>query len=112
MHTYQSNKAKMEANLEDYAFTIKAALDLYKNTGTIDYLTQAHKLTKQSIEKFKNNENPFFTFTENPVLFSDIISLDDNVIPSANALMAENLWTLEYLLENEEYNTKVQKMLD
>ena len=112
MHTYQANKAKMEANLEDYAFTIKAALDLYKNTGTIDYLTQADKLTKQSIEKFKNNENPFFTFTENPVLFSDIISLDDNVIPSANALMAENLWTLGYLLENEEYNTKVQKMLD
>ena len=30
MHTYQADQAKIEANLEDYAFTVRAALELYK----------------------------------------------------------------------------------
>jgi len=37
MHTYQMDQAKLEGNLEDYAFTIKAALDLYRATGTTSY---------------------------------------------------------------------------
>jgi uncharacterized protein YyaL (SSP411 family) len=45
-------------------------------------------------------------------LFSEIISVDDNVIPSANAIMAENLWALGQLIENEDYTTKAKKMLD
>ena len=111
MHTYQADEAKMEANLEDYAFTIKAALNLYQNTGIRSYLNQANELTQQVINIFETDENPFFTFTENPVLFSEIISVDDNVIPSANAIMAENLWALGQLIENEEYSIKAKNML-
>ncbi|MDC1216664.1 thioredoxin domain-containing protein [Flavobacteriaceae bacterium] len=112
MHTFQANKAKMEANLEDYAFMIRAALGLYQNTGNIDYLEQADELTENAIKKFETTKNPFFTYTKNPVIFSEIISVNDNVIPSANAIMAENLWTLGHLLEKKEYNAKAKKMLD
>ncbi len=112
MHTYQANSAKIEANLEDYAFTIAAALDLYENTGNTYYLDKADKLTKITIKKFETNENPFFTFTENPVLFSKIISLDDNVIASANSKMAENLWELGHIYENEDYTKRAKSMLD
>jgi len=112
MHTFQANQAKIEASLEDYAFTIKAALDLYQNTGGQAYLDRAVQLTQTAIKNFENDENPFFTFTKNPVLFSEIISVDDNVIPSANAIMAENLWVLGQLIENEDYTRKAKKMLD
>ena len=112
MHTFQANKAKMEANLEDYAFMIRAALGLYQNTGNADYLEQADELTENAIKNFETTKNPFFTFTKNPVMFSEIISVNDNVIPSANAIMAENLWTLEHLLEKKEYGAKAKKMLD
>ena len=112
MHTYQANSAKIEANLEDYAFTITAALDLYENTGNTYYLDKADKLAKIAIKKFETNENPFFTFTENPVLFSKIISLDDNVIASANSKMAENLWELGHIYENEDYTKRAKSMLD
>ena len=112
MHTYQADEAKMEANLEDYAFTIKAALNLYQNTGMHSYLNQANELSMQVIKIFSTAKNPYFTFTKNPVLFSEIISVDDNVIPSANAIMAENLWALGQLIENEEYTLKVKNMLD
>ena len=112
MHTYQSNKAKIEANLEDYVFTITAALDLYENTGNINYLEKADKLNKIAIKKFETRDNPFFTFTENPVLFSEIISLDDNVIASANSKMAENLWELGQIYENKDYIKRAKSMLD
>ena len=112
MHTFQDNQSKIEANLEDYAFTIRAALGLYQNTGNINYLEQSDKLTQQVIKNFKTNENPFFTFTKYPVMFSEIISIDDNVIPSANSIMAENLWILGIILENENYSKKANEMLD
>ena len=111
MHTFQANKAKMEANLEDYAFMIRAALGLYQNTGNVDYLEQADELTENAIKNFETTKNPFFTYTKNPVMFSEIISVNDNVIPSANAIMAENLWTLGHLLEKKKYSAKSKKML-
>ena len=111
MHTFQANKAKMEANLEDYSFMIRAALGLYQNTGNVDYLEQADELTENAIKNFETTKNPFFTYTKNPVMFSEIISVNDNVIPSANAIMAENLWTLGHLLEKKEYSAKAKKML-
>ena len=112
MHTFQANEAKIEANFEDYAFTIRAALSLYQNTGNIAYLEQGDRLTKIAIENFETTQNPFFTYTQNPVMFSEIISIDDNVIPSANSIMAENLWMLGHLLENKNYSSKAKKMLD
>ena len=45
-------------------------------------------------------------------MFSQIISIDDNVIPSANSIMADNLWTLGILLDNKDYSLKTNEMLD
>jgi len=112
MHTFQSNGAKLEGNLEDYAFMIKALLSLYQNTGKTQYLEQADKLTKSVIKYFKAVDNPYFTFTENPVMFSDIITLSDSTLPSANAIMAENLWIMGQLLESKQYNDMAENMLD
>jgi uncharacterized protein YyaL (SSP411 family) len=111
MHTFQLNKAKIDANLEDYAFTIRAALSLYQNTGNINYLEIGNELTQKVIRNFSTNKNPFFTYTKYPVMFSQIISIDDNVIPSANSIMAENLWILGILLDNKDYSSKANEML-
>jgi hypothetical protein len=112
MHTFQANKAKIESNLEDYAFMIRASLGLYQNTGNLDYLKQADELAENGIKNFQTSKNPFLTYTKSPVIFSEIISVNDNVIPSANAIMAENLWLLGHLLEKNEYSSKSKKMLD
>ncbi len=111
MHTYQAKKAQRDGNLEDYAFTVNAALDLYENTGDTYYLKKADQLSKIIIKNFETNENPFFTFTEKPVLFSQIISVSDNVIASANAIMAENLWKLGQLNDNDDYYKRAKNML-
>jgi uncharacterized protein YyaL (SSP411 family) len=112
MHTFQANEAKLEGNLEDYAFTVKASLSLYQNTGKTQYLEQAHKLTISAIKHFKDDDNPYFTLTENPVMFSDIITLSDSTLPSANAIMAESLWILGQLIENEQFKAMAESMLN
>ena len=104
-------QAKIDANLEDYAFIIRAALSLYQNTGNVIYLEIGNELTQKVIKNFSTNKNPFFTYTRHPVMFSQIISIDDNVIPSANSIMAENLWILGILLDNEDYSSKTSEML-
>ena len=112
MHTFQLNEAKLEGNLEDYAFMIKAALSLYQNTGNNQYLEQVDKLTNSVIKYFKAADNPYFTLTQNPVMFSDIITLNDSTLPSANAIMAENLWIMGQLFENKQYSVMAENMLD
>ena len=75
------------------------------------YAEIGNELTQKVIKNFSTNKNPFFTYTKYPVMFSQIISIDDNVIPSANSIMAENLWILGILLDNEDYSSKTSEML-
>jgi uncharacterized protein YyaL (SSP411 family) len=91
---------------------VKASLSLYQNTGETQYLEQAHKLTVSAIKQFKDDDNPYFTLTENPVMFSDIITLSDSTLPSANAIMAESLWIMGQILENKQYNDMAESMLN
>lgn len=110
-HTYQKGAPKIEGFLEDYAFLTQAALILYKNTLDTHYLDDATQWTATTIQDFKDSESPYFTFTPNPTLFSKIISVDDNVIPSANAVMAGNLWQLGQYLDQKDYLDQVDQMI-
>jgi uncharacterized protein YyaL (SSP411 family) len=110
-HTHQKGSPKIEGFLEDYAFMIQAAIALYKNSGDISLLEDAIVFNKTVLKEFKDEESPFFTFTEDPTLFSKIVGVDDNVIPSANSVMAENLWTLGQLTGEENYIEKSKAML-
>ena len=111
-HTVQQGTPKVEAFLEDYAFLIQAANALYRSTLNTQYLDDAEQWAQTTLKKFKEKESPFLTFSQDPTLVSKLVSIDDNVIPSANAVMADNLWTLAQWLGKEEYQNQAQKMLE
>ena len=111
-HTVQQGSPKVNAFLEDHAFLIQAANSLYRTTQKTDYLKDANLWTKTTIKEFNDAKSPFFTFTKDPVLVSKLVSIDDNVIPSANAIMAENLWNLGQWTGEKEYQNRAQKMLE
>jgi uncharacterized protein YyaL (SSP411 family) len=111
-HTVQQGTPKVEAFLEDYAFLIQAANALYRSTLNTQYLEDAEQWAQITLKKFKEKESPFLTFSQDPTLVSKLVSIDDNVIPSANAVMADNLWTLAQWLGKEEYQNQAQKMLE
>lgn len=110
-HTLQNNRPKVEGFLEDYAFLAKAALELYKTTGAEKYLNWSKTLTEEGIANFEDPNSPFFIFKSKNQLLSPIIAVDDGVMPSANAVMAQTLSDLGHLLNRKEYLELAEKML-
>ena len=110
-HTFQEGNPKIEGFLEDYAFMAQAAITLYKTTGNSTMLEDAIAFNTIVLKEFKDDTSPFFTFTKDPTLFSKIVGVDDNVIPSANAVMAENLWTLGQWTGEKTYSKQAEAMI-
>ncbi|WP_460944458.1 thioredoxin domain-containing protein [Spirosoma daeguense] len=118
-HSYKSGRARQAGFLEDYAAVIDGLLALYQATFTESWLTEADQLTQYVLANFSdtrqtdNGTDPLFFFTDKngEELIARRKELFDNVIPSSNSMMAENLYTLSLLLERPEYAERADQML-
>lgn len=112
-HSFQNNQAKIDAFLEDYAFTIEAFVALFETTGSASWLEAAQQLTEISLHDFFDHEKAVFYFTSHDQtdLISRTFEIHDQVIPASNSVMARNLVRLSYLLENNKYRKLARKML-
>ena len=92
------------AFLDDYAFTIKALIDLYQATFNESYLNLANDYSFEAIKRFKDENNPYFYYSmiDDRVALRSI-ELQDLSIPSSNAVMAENLFLLGKYFDNETF---------
>lgn len=112
-HSYNNESAKIEGFLEDYAFTIEAFIRLYQVTLEMDYLQNAKQLTDYCLEQFYDEQQHFFAFTARNAaqLIAPHFEVEDNVIPAANSVMANNLHVLSILFHNTYYEKLVSQML-
>ncbi len=113
-HSYkQKSSHSTDGFLEDYAFTIKACLELYDSTLNEKWLHNAEELTQISLDEFYDNELGTFWFTSKfaKPLFAKKQQNEDNVIPSSNSTMAENLFKLGKLLLRPDFIEKSDRML-
>ena len=112
-HSYKNKQSKINAYLEDYAFTIEAFLKLYEVTFDKKWIDISSHLTKYCFENFYNQENTLFNFTskKDDALISTPIELTDNVIPASNSVMANNLFRLGRLTGTSRYLEVSEKML-
>ena len=102
---------KSESYLEDYAFLAEAFIKMYQLTNDENYLNKANSLTKKAIEIFFYKEKNIFRNSENNKLIeNDYINLKDDVIPSANSIMLENIHKLSIILSCENY-TNLYKVI-
>lgn len=99
--------------LEDYAFTIKACLDLYEATFDERYLTEARDLLNISFDKFYDPRLGTFWFTasDEKELFVRKQENHDSVIPSSNSTMAINLFKLGRYFARPEWVERSDRML-
>ena len=111
IHSYKANSKKSEVFLEDYAFLQKAALKLYSITTEDYYLQFAEQLNGIIFSEYSDNEGPMFTFSKSRELISKIIKTDEGVMPSANSVVAENLFLLGHIKYNNEYLNRSKRML-
>ena len=99
---------------EDYAAIIQALIKYYETTFDKEALRISNNLTLQMNEQFYDPQEKLFYFTsihaENLIARKN--GLFDNVIPSSNSMMAENLLKLGLHLDNEPYKKQALDMVN
>jgi hypothetical protein len=118
-HTYKLGRARQAGFLDDYAAVIDGLLTLYQATFTESWLTEADQLMQYVLANFSDKgtdetgPDPMFFFTDKngEELIARRKELFDNVIPSSNSMMAENLYVLSLLLERSDYGKRADQML-
>ncbi len=114
MRYYRDGKVVSNANLNDYAFTLTALIDLYQGTFDTRWLTEAQLLAEQMIELFYDTEQGGFYFTAKDIqnLIARPKPSHDGVIPSGNSAATLALLRLNRITAKNSYLEKAQKTLD
>ncbi len=110
---FKNNKSTINAYLEDYATVVDAYINLYEVTLDEKWLQNAKQLTNYCFDHFFDDQSKLFFFTsdEDKGLIARKIDIDDNVIPSSNSIMANNLFKLGHYFSNIQYTTTAKQML-
>ncbi len=111
---FKNGKSTIPAYLEDYATVIDAFIALHEVTLNEKWLQLAKQLTNYTFDHFFDDASQMFFFTSD--LENDLIArkmdVDDNVIPSSNSIMANNLFKLSHYFENKKYKEVATIMLN
>ena len=111
--TYKNGKSTINGYLEDYAHVIAAFITLYEATLDEIWLQNAKQLTDYCFDFFYDENAQFFSFTskKDVELITPHFEVEDNVIPAANSVMADNLFRLSIYFNNSYYETICQQMV-
>ncbi|MEN8188035.1 MAG: thioredoxin domain-containing protein [Bacteroidota bacterium] len=111
---YKNGKGSINAYLIDYATVIDAFISLYEVTFDENWLLNAKQFTDYCFDHFYDDKSKMFYFTSNKS--TDLITrkteVDDNVIPSSNSIMANNLFRLSHYFSNKHYAKTTEIMLN
>jgi len=108
---WKEGRAYIEAFLEDYAHMTAALITLFEVTGDTRYLDEAEELTGYILRHFYSpGEKLFYSTPEGDDLITRIIDIQDNVLPSPNAVTARNLFRLYKLTGITRYRELYQDM--
>jgi uncharacterized protein YyaL (SSP411 family) len=112
MHAWKGGVAKIPAKLDDIAYLAQALLQLASATGNMHWAARAIDLTEKALKDFAHADG-FFYFTSAKQTDIPVRKLDlyDGATPSANAVMAHNLWLCGMLAERNEWIAMADKML-
>ncbi len=112
-HTWKNGNSRINAFLDDYAFTCEAFLYLFAVTTDLQWLQETENLASYVVEHFYDSHSEFFWYSENDdnQAFARKIEVYDGVLPSGNSVMAHVLNALGIFLHNSGYTEKVRQML-
>jgi uncharacterized protein YyaL (SSP411 family) len=110
---FRNGKSTIDAFLDDYAMLAKAYIQLYQITFNKHWLSLAKKISDYAIANFYDDKEGMFYYTSagSEKLVIRKTEMLDNSIPSASAIMAEVLYSLNVYFENDDYLEKSTLML-
>ncbi len=101
-HVYAQERTYAEGNLDDYAYLLEALVVLASATGKERYIAEAMAIKEYISRYFFDVESRFFYFSsdrQDDILIRKTDTFD-NVMPSANAVMMEQIRILGSLTED------------
>jgi uncharacterized protein YyaL (SSP411 family) len=103
--SYKNKRSNTKGFLDDYASVIAACLKLYQVTFDEYWIKRAEMLTTFTLEQFFDAEDGFFFYTSknSEALIARRKEIFDNVIPSSNSIMIQNLFHLGNILQRDEW---------
>ena len=110
---FKNNTITIPGFLDDYAFLIKALINLFQATLNDEYAIQAKQITDFVFDNFYNENIGLFEYKNknDDKLIATYFEIEDNVIPSSNAIMGQNLWLLSLIFNQKYYSETAKKML-
>jgi uncharacterized protein len=112
-HSWKNGQNAVSGFLDDYAFVIQAYISLFEVTGNSKWLQLALQLFNFTFIHFYDEVSGLFFYSpkDPKPAVSNHFQNEDNVIPSANSIMANNLHKLFLLYGDPGYMEKAEKML-
>ena len=103
-HVWKARVAKVNGYLEDYAYLIEGLLELYQATFDPRWYLAARELAETMIEHFSAPGGGFFdTSDDHEALIVRPRELQDNAVPSGNAMATHVLLRLSGLAVEPRY---------
>ena len=112
--SYRGKRSHVMGFLDDYAYVIQACINLYEVTFDEYWINRAKALMQHTMENFYDSCDGFFQYSglASEKLIASRKEILDNVIPSSNSVMAQNLLHLGILFDNAEWRSLSEKMVD
>jgi len=111
---YLEGEAAHLAYVDDYAFLIRAMLDLYNADMKPLWLSRAIRLQRQQDRLFWDEEDGgyFFYGSDAETLLARPKTIQDGAMPSGNGTSILNLWQLGRLTGDAKYSRRSEQLLD
>jgi uncharacterized protein YyaL (SSP411 family) len=112
--SFKNKRSTTQAFLDDYAFLIQAYIRIYQATLEEKYIVRASEMMEHVIVGFYDESDGFFFYTSkhSETLIARKKEIFDNVIPSSNAVMAQNLNQLGVMLDRDDWKKMAVAMAD
>lgn len=114
LRNYLEGKSDITGMLDDYAFFSSACIALYQSTFDIQWLTLAKELIGYTLNHFYDPKSGMFYYTsdKSSSLIARNQEMEDNVMPSSNSVMANDLYELGIYFDVESYKNLSKTMLN
>lgn len=112
--SYKAKRSPTVGFLDDYAFYIQAMTKLYQVTFDERWLYRAAEILEHTIDQFFDKQDGFFFYSseQGEKLISRKKEIFDNVIPSSNAVMAQNLNYLGSFFDRDDWKEIARAMAE
>ena len=113
LHSWKDGRARFNAYLEDYAFYAYGLLALYEATFDVRWFIEARSLADMILSHFSNDRGGFFdTSDDHEQLITRPRQVQDNAMPSGNAVAVDVLLRLAALAGSDTYRRPAEAVLE